>query len=99
MRFEARDFFNENRQMAIALGKVFAEDIALKNNEKQILFEKHQKIEDKICEERQNRVKQTKNVFKIPKDQFKIRPADNRKEENEDISSKIHLEDDQKFID
>lgn len=44
-------------------------------------------------------MKQTKNVFKIPKDQFKIRLADNRKGDNEDISSKIHLDDDQKFID
>ena len=72
VRFEARNFYNENRQMAIALGKVFAEDIALKSNEKQILYEKHQKVEDKIGEERRERVKQTENVFKIPKDQFKI---------------------------
>ena len=58
-----------------------------------------EKVEDKIGEERQDRVKQTKNVFKIPKDQFKIRLADNRKGDNEDISSMIHLDDDQKFID
>lgn len=41
VRFEARNFFNEKRLTAIALGKVFAEDIALKDNEKQILYEKH----------------------------------------------------------
>ena len=48
MRIETRDFFNENRLTAIALGKVNADDIALKENERHILIEKHQKREDDI---------------------------------------------------
>ena len=40
MRTESRDFFNEHKLTAIALGKVFAEDIILTGNETEMLREK-----------------------------------------------------------
>ena len=68
VRMETRDFYNEHRLTAIALGKVNADDIVLKDNERHILIEKNAKREDKICQNRLDRMKETKGVFKVTKD-------------------------------
>ena len=49
VRMETRDFYNEHRLTAIALGKVNSDDISLDDNERHILIEKNAKRDDKIC--------------------------------------------------
>ena len=66
MNLDSRAFFNEHRLTAIALGKVFAEDIVLKSNETEILQEKRKEFDDKLCAEKVERVKKAKVVLKIP---------------------------------